>query len=171
MTPAPQTKPRETPIEGYASLFWRRDLNDDVVARGAFADSLARRPAPRLKMLHQHDPKDPIGVWDQAQEDASGLYVRGRIIDATPQASFASAMVRAGMIDGLSIGFRKVKARRSEDGRLRILSAVELIEVSLVTFPMLAHARLVRPAAPNRSPHVNASIASPQRDQAGRAVA
>lgn len=145
MSAAPSSAPRETLVEGYASLFWRRDLNDDVVAGGAFRGSLARRPAPRLRMLHQHQPRDPIGVWDQAAEDGRGLYVRGRIIEATPQAGFASALVRAGMIDGLSIGFRTLKARRSEDGRLRVLTEIDLLEISLVTFPMLPEARLAPP--------------------------
>jgi hypothetical protein len=59
-------------IEGYASLFWTRDLNDDVTAAGAFAGSLAETGVAGVKMLHQHDDAEPIGVWDEIVEDARG---------------------------------------------------------------------------------------------------
>jgi len=72
-------------------------------------------------------------------EDDRGLFVAGRIMDWSPEARFAGALSRAGALDGLSIGFRAVRARR--DGRLRVLSEVDLWEVSLVTFPMLPGAR------------------------------
>ena len=129
-------------VEGYASRFWARDLNDDVVAKGAFLASLARSGARGVKMLHQHDGSTPVGVWDEVREDAEGLFVRGRVLDVTPQARMAAALVRAGALDGLSIGFRTVKARGDESGRLRVLTELELWEVSLVTFPMLPSARL-----------------------------
>lgn len=126
-------------IEGYASLWGVADLNGDVVARGAFADSLARSGAGGVRMLHQHESRAVVGVWDEMVEDARGLWVRGRIEDWSAEARYAAALSRAGALDGLSIGFRAVKARR--DGRLRVLSAVDLWEVSLVTFPMLTGAR------------------------------
>jgi len=139
----------EVEIEGYASLFWTRDLNEDVTAAGAFGESLARTGAGGVKMLHQHDSADPIGVWDEITEDARGLYVRGRILAVTPQARLTAALVRAGALDGLSIGFRTVKARPDESGRLRVLTEVELWEVSIVTFPMLPGAKIthIRTAA------------------------
>ena len=126
-------------IEGYASLWGVADLNGDVVQAGAFADSLARTGAAGVRMLNQHDAHAPVGVWETLEEDARGLFVRGRIEDWSPQARFAAALSRAGALDGLSIGYRAARARR--EGRLRVLSAVELWEVSLVTFPMLPGAR------------------------------
>jgi HK97 family phage prohead protease len=127
-------------VEGYASLFWTRDLNDDVTAAGAFSESLAASGAASVKMLHQHDDAEPIGVWDEIVEDARGLFVRGRILRATPRGRLVAALVEAGALDGLSIGFRQIKARA--DGALRVLKRVELWEVSVVTFPMLPQARL-----------------------------
>ncbi|MBG7616002.1 HK97 family phage prohead protease [Brevundimonas sp. BAL450] len=126
-------------IQGYASLWGVADLNGDVVARGAFAESLARSGAAGVKMLHQHEARALVGVWDELLEDARGLFVAGRILDWSPEARFAGALARAGALDGLSIGFRAVRARK--DGRLRVLSEVDLWEVSLVTFPMLPGAR------------------------------
>ena len=126
-------------IEGYASLWGVADLNGDVVQAGAFADSLARTGAAGVRMLNQHDAHAPVGVWETLEEDARGLFVRGRIEDWSPQARFAAALSRAGALDGLSIGYRAARARR--EGRLRVLSAVDLWEVSLVVFPALVGAR------------------------------
>ncbi len=126
-------------IEGYASLWGVADLNGDVVQAGAFAESLAKTGAEGVRMLHQHEGRAVVGVWDEIAEDARGLFVRGRIEDWSPEARFARALSRAGAMDGLSIGYRTARARRQ--GRLRVLSGVELWEVSLVTFPMLPGAR------------------------------
>ena len=130
-------------IEGYASLFGRTDGGGDVVARGAYGGSLARLGASgiRVKMLWQHDPAQPIGVWDTVREDEAGLWVRGRILADVARGREAAALIEAGAIDGLSIGYRTLKAVRDKEGRRR-LEEVELWEVSLVTFPMLAEARV-----------------------------
>lgn len=126
-------------VSGYASLWGVADLNGDVVATGAFAQSLARSGAAGVKMLHQHEARAVVGVWDEVAEDERGLFVAGRIMDWSPEARFAGALALAGALDGLSIGFRALRARK--DGRLRVLSEVDLWEVSLVTFPMLPGAR------------------------------
>ncbi|MDC7683681.1 HK97 family phage prohead protease [Asticcacaulis sp. BYS171W] len=133
-------------IEGYASRFYERDLNDDVVVPGAFRDSLLRTGPEGVRMLYQHKVTAPIGVWDEVVEDETGLFVRGRIIDATPEGRMVMALSEAGVIDGLSIGFRTEKSRFDETGRLRVLTAVALWEVSLVTFPMLNSARFTIPS-------------------------
>ncbi|WP_271085330.1 HK97 family phage prohead protease [Brevundimonas sp. NIBR11] len=132
-------RPSTLSIHGYASLWGVADLNGDVLSRGAFADSLKQRGASGVRMLHQHESRAVVGVWDEIVEDDQGLFVRGRIADWSAEARYAQALSRAGALDGLSIGFRAAKARR--EGRLRVLSGVELWEVSLVTFPMLPGAR------------------------------
>lgn len=130
-------------IEGYASLFGLPDGGGDLVVAGAYGGSLARLAARagRVKMLWQHDPAQPIGVWDEVREDATGLWVRGRLLTEVARGREAAALVGAGAIDGLSIGYRTLKAVRDKEGRRR-LEEIELWEVSLVTFPMLAEARL-----------------------------
>ncbi len=130
-------------IEGYASLFGRRDQGGDVVQKGAYAVSLKALAAAgrRVKMLWQHDPARPIGVWEEVREDATGLYVKGRILDEVAQGREAAALLAAGAIDGLSIGYRTLRAERDGKGN-RLLSELELWEVSLVTFPMLPEARV-----------------------------
>ena len=137
-------------IEGYASLWGVADLNGDVVARGAFAASLTASGPGGVRMLHQHEGRAPVGVWDEIGEDARGLWVRGWIMDWSAEARFAQALSRAGALDGLSIGFRSRRARR--DGRLRVLVEVDLWEVSLVTFPMLPAARFRLGGGPDARP-------------------
>ena len=130
-------------ISGYASLFGKRDQGGDVVQKGAYAGSLKALAGSgrQVKMLWQHDPTQPIGVWDDVREDAAGLFVKGRILTEVEKGREAVALLSAGAIDGLSIGYRTVKAERDGKGN-RLLSELELWEVSLVTFPMLAEARV-----------------------------
>lgn len=136
---------REGVIEGYASRFGIADQGGDIVAAGAFAGSLKRLAArgDKVRMLWQHDPAQVIGVWDEVREDGTGLWVRGRLLSDIAQAREAEALIAAGAIDGLSIGYRVVRAERDRKGR-RVLAEVDLWEVSLVTFPMLTEAKIGR---------------------------
>ncbi|MDR9393579.1 HK97 family phage prohead protease [Roseovarius sp. SYSU LYC5161] len=130
-------------IKGYASLFGATDQCGDIVVRGAYGRSLAQLAADgrRVKMLWQHDPAQPIGIWDEVREDGQGLYVKGRLLEGVDRAREAAALIAAGAIDGLSIGYRTVRASKNDKGR-RLLQELELWEVSLVTFPMLPSARV-----------------------------
>jgi uncharacterized protein len=128
-------------FEGYASLFGVADLGRDVVAPGAFAESLARRGASGVRMLWQHDPAEPIGRWLAIAEDARGLRVRGELNLAVGRAREIHALMRGGAIDGLSIGFRVERARTDRAG-LRRLERLDLWEISVVTFPMMPGARI-----------------------------
>jgi HK97 family phage prohead protease len=122
-------------FEGYASLFGVPDSAGDVVAPGAFARSL--RDFSRIRLLYQHVASEPIGVWEQMIEDSTGLYVRGRILTDLERGRDVLALLREGALDGLSIGFRTVRARRNAITKQRTLLEVELWEVSVVTFPLL----------------------------------
>lgn len=130
-------------IEGYASLFGACDQGGDVVAAGAYAQSLTELKAigRAVKMLWQHDPTQPIGIWDEVREDKKGLWVKGRILTDVAKGAEAASLIQAGAIDGLSIGYRTLKGTKDNQGR-RILTELELWEVSLVTFPMLPEARV-----------------------------
>lgn len=128
-----------TTISGYASLFGAADQGGDVVQKGAYAVSLSKGRG--VKMLWQHDPAQPIGVWDEVREDAKGLWVKGRLLTDVAKGREAASLIAAKAIDGLSIGYRTVKACKDEKGG-RLLSELELWEVSLVTFPMLPDARV-----------------------------
>ncbi len=129
-------------FEGYASLFGREDLGHDVVLPGAFRDTLAQRGAAGVKLLFQHDPAQPIGVWDTLREDAKGLFAQGRLMLDVARAREVFSLMRAGAIDGLSIGFKAVKTRRDRAQSVRKIEKIDLWEISIVTFPMLPEARI-----------------------------
>jgi hypothetical protein len=136
-------------FSGYAAIFARRDLGGDVIEPGAFAETLrARGGAAGLRVLFMHDPKEPIGTLELAREDGRGLMVRGRLIPGVRRAHEVYALVKAGALDGLSIGFKPVRARRDPVAGVRRLIAIDLWEVSLVTFPLMPEARLFRLAPP-----------------------
>lgn len=127
---------------GYAARFGAVDLGRDLILPGAFADSLARRGAGGIRMLFQHDPAEPIGVWLELREDACGLFVRGRLLPEISRGREVLALMRAGAVDGLSIGFRTVEGRTDRKRGVRRLSKIDLWEISVVTFPMQPGARV-----------------------------
>jgi len=130
-------------VAGYASLFGLPDLYRDVVAKGAFRRSLAARGgAAGVRMLWQHDPHEPIGVWERIVEDARGLYVEGRLVEGILRAEEARLLLAAGAVDGLSIGYNTVRAEQDPDTGGRRLVELDLWEVSLVTFPACPGARV-----------------------------
>ena len=129
-------------FEGYAALFNREDLGRDVVVPGAFRDTLNTRGRNVIKMLYQHDPAEPIGVWETLREDGKGLFARGRLMTDVARAREVLSLMRAGALDGLSIGFKAVNARRDPRSGLRKLFKIDLWEISIVTFPMQPDARV-----------------------------
>jgi HK97 family phage prohead protease len=129
-------------FEGYASLFGAEDLGRDMVMPGAFRGTLRRRGARGVKLLYQHDPAEPIGVWTKLAEDARGLFVQGQLLGDVGRAREVLSLMRAGAIDGLSIGYHVVKAQSDKKTGLRRLMEVDLWEISVVTFPMLPGARV-----------------------------
>lgn len=140
---APPLQVQGHAVAGYASLFNLRDRGGDMVLAGAYGASLKRLAArgDKVRMLWQHDPAQPIGVWDEVYEDARGLYVKGRLLPDVARAREIASLLAAGALDGLSIGYRTLRAEKLAQGG-RNLVEVELWEVSLVTFPMQMEARL-----------------------------
>lgn len=124
---------------GYASVFGQVDQSGDIIQKGAFKNSLSVRGP---KMLFQHDPSQPIGVWEEIREDEHGLRVRGRILTKTSKGAEVLELMREKILDGLSIGFRTTKAERDERSGIRKLLEVDLWEISVVTFPMLMSATI-----------------------------
>ena len=129
-------------FEGYASVFDVIDQGHDIIIRGAFLRSLKERGAEGIRLLWQHDPAEPIGRIEEVREDQRGLYVRGRLLLDVARAAEAHSLMKAGALDGLSIGFHTVKADVDDFTGVRRLMDVDLWEISLVTFPMQRQARI-----------------------------
>ncbi|MET0574282.1 MAG: HK97 family phage prohead protease, partial [Mesorhizobium sp.] len=135
-------------FSGYASLFGSVDLGRDVVERGAFAKSLRTRGAAGIRMLFQHDPNQPIGTWTEVRENARGLFVRGRLTEGLNRSRDLLNLMRGGALDGLSIGFRTVRAKNDAAARVRRILEADLWEISVVTFPMMPGARVEKVTTP-----------------------
>jgi len=131
-------------IEGYGSVFGERDSYDDVIAVGAFVDSLkAHKAAGTMPaMLWQHDGAKPIGIWTEMVEDSKGLRIKGQLALETSLGKEAHALLKMGALNGLSIGFISKQWAYDRDTDVRTLTEVDLWEVSLVTFPANGKARV-----------------------------
>jgi len=129
---------------GYASVFGELDRQNEIVAAGAFSRTLAkwrgqgRQPA----LLWMHDPTQPIGVWQNIREDENGLFVEGRLALRTQKGAEAYELLKLGALTGLSIGYRVTTSRIDPKRKARVLTAVDLFEISLVTFPANEAARI-----------------------------
>jgi HK97 family phage prohead protease len=129
-------------FEGYASLFGKRDQQGDVVMAGAFAQSLHSKGPENIRMLFQHNPAEPVGTWVELVERPRGLWVRGRLNLKVQRGRELLALLESGGLDGLSIGFKTIRARNDRASGTRSLLHIDLWEISLVTFPMLDGARV-----------------------------
>ena len=146
---------------GYASVFSEVDDSGDIVMPGAFSKTLDKRGRQRVRLLFQHDPKEPVGLWDRIGEDGFGLWAEGRLIPGVPRADALRRLIESRAIDGLSIGFRTVKATRDRGSGYRHIHEIDLWEISIVTFPMMAGARIgPGTATPERDARLKRSLSA-----------
>jgi len=126
----------EGEFECYLSTFGNIDLGRDVVMPGAFTKSLQRRPAAKVKMLLFHDVRRPCGVWTEMVEDQKGLRARGRLLLGTQDGRETYELMRAGALDSTSIGYKTLVDEYDRGSNVRKLIELDLMEGSIVTFPM-----------------------------------
>jgi HK97 family phage prohead protease len=121
-------------FDGYASVFDEIDHQNEIVLPGAFTKSLERwnQASSWPKMLWQHDPTSPIGIWENMAEDQYGLFVKGRLLLDIQKGRDAYSLLKSGIVDGLSIGFFPKQSHK--EGNVNVLEQIDLLEVSLVTF-------------------------------------
>jgi uncharacterized protein len=141
-------------VAGYGSVFDVRDSYGDVIKPGAFAKTLEQhRKAKTLPaMLWQHDGSQPIGVWDEVEEDAKGLRIKGRLAMNTTRGREAYELMKMQAINGLSIGFVATEKSFNDKDGTRTLTGIDLWEVSLVTFPANAKSRVTSIKAAGEMP-------------------
>ncbi len=139
---------------GYGSIFGNEDQGSDIMQKGAFTKSLESRPANKVKLLYQHKTDEPIGVFENMHEDEKGLFVKGRLAMGTQKGREAYELLKMGALDGMSIGFRADPEKQgyNENKRgTRTLKEVDLMEISLVTFPMNERALIQNVKANSKS--------------------
>jgi len=139
---------------GYGSIFGNEDQGSDIMQKGAFTKSLEQRPASKVKLLYQHKTDEPIGIFETMYEDEKGLFVKGRLAMGTQKGREAYELLKMGALDGMSIGFRADPDKQgyNENKRgTRTLKEVDLMEISLVTFPMNERALIENVKASQKS--------------------
>ena len=139
---------------GYGSIFGNEDQGNDIMKKGAFTKSLTKRPASKVKMLYQHKTDEPIGIFTDMYEDNKGLYVKGQLAMGTQKGREAYELLKMGALDGMSIGFKADPDKQgyNENKRgTRTLKEVDLMEISLVTFPMNERALIENVKANSKS--------------------
>jgi HK97 family phage prohead protease len=131
-------------FSGYAVIWGERNAHNEIVKRGAFRASLDQHRAAGTKpvMLWSHDPTDIIGVWTEIREDEKGLFVRGQLVTTTTRGREAHDLLKAGALNGLSIGFRVSKGGETRQAGVRILTGIDVREISLVGMPSAGSARI-----------------------------
>jgi len=124
-------------FSGYASIFHHVDADRDTIAPHAFVDTLKayQEKGQWPKMLWQHDPQQPIGKWLNMHTDDKGLYVEGQLFLDLPKGKEAYTLLKEGVIDSLSIGFKPRVTKHGPKPHTRAITALDLYEISLVTFP------------------------------------
>lgn len=131
-------------FKGYGSVFGVRDSDSDILVKGAFHKSLSAwsEKGKNPPMLWQHSQKDPIGYYSVMREDDGGLYVEGNILLDVQKGKEAYALLKNGVVTGLSIGFMTKDSEYDSRTKARMIKEVELFEVSLVTMPANDAARV-----------------------------
>ncbi len=121
-------------IEGYASVFDELDSCGDIVVRGAFEKTICQMSSGKYpKLLWQHDTSSPIGTIQELREDDYGLFVKAKLLLEIPKAQEVYSLLKNKVVDGLSIGYR-VNHHYIKGGN-NYLTDLELVEISVVTFP------------------------------------
>ena len=129
-------------FSGYASVFAEPDYFGDTIKPGAFRKTLTeRKRTGGPAMFWNHNPDEQIGVWTDLVEDERGLKVNGKLVTETARGAEALALLKAGAVNGLSIGFCASAAERGPNGG-RVLTDIELVEISLVSLPAASKARV-----------------------------
>lgn len=139
---------------GYGAVFGNLDAYGDVIVPGAFKTTLREWKTKKTlpPMLLQHGgwmmvdtDSIPIGKWTAMEEDETGLRVEGKLINLdTDLGRRVYGAMKEGVLDGMSIGYRakKFTMGTKPDEPRRKLEVVDLIELSIVTFPANGKARV-----------------------------
>lgn len=127
-------------LEGLASTFGSIDRVGDIIAKGAFTNTLTKRMP---KLLNQHDMRQVVGVIDQAVEVNEGLFIKCRMPKANSTVMDLLPLLKMGALSDFSIGFNVIDSETTPDGN-RILKEIDLWEVSIVTIPANPDAKIMR---------------------------
>jgi HK97 family phage prohead protease len=133
---------------GYGSVYNVVDQGDDIVASGAFAESIealmAKKRLPSMLFGHRAGEL-PVGAYQSMREDSTGLWLDGNIaIDTQKGGDLHKLMMMKPVpaISGLSVGFITRDDSYDRVTGIRTIKKADLFEVSIVNFPINDLARV-----------------------------
>lgn len=143
-------------FSGHGAVFKNVDAYGDVIEPGAFSAWLSDVKAGKQDwpaMLSQHggwgltaEDLTPVGIYTDLAEDGVGLALEGELADTTRAADLHKLMKMKPRpaINGLSIGYiaKEWEERTKPNDPRRRLKRIDVVEVSLVTFPANRKARV-----------------------------
>jgi HK97 family phage prohead protease len=118
-------------FSGYASTFGNKDLDGDIVVKGAFKATINSKRQIPILWLHKQD--EPIGISLEMKEDDHGLFTRGKLAIDTELGARALALMKLGTLNSLSIGYQVIQQERTKTARY--LKEIKLLEYSVVVWP------------------------------------
>jgi len=131
-------------FEGIAAVFSNIDRQNDIIQPGAFLETLKDFPKHGF-LASAHDWSEPVGTIDEARETAEGLYVKGEFhttLKAQSLRKYVRERLERGKSVAMSIGFKATADTFDEEKGVRLIKGIELYEVSIVTVPANASARV-----------------------------
>ena len=129
-------------FSGYATVFNTPDCYGDIIMPGALTKTLAKKRNGAIPVLWQHSADDPIGAHINFTVDKTGLLIEGQLIKGVQKADEAHLLLKAKVINGISMGFVTVDADYDMQKGIRSIAELDLWENSLVTFPAQDNARV-----------------------------
>ncbi|MBN8828645.1 MAG: HK97 family phage prohead protease [Sphingobacteriia bacterium] len=144
---------------GYASVFDIIDQNHDIILPGAFKHTLKNKNLLDVKLLWQHNPNQPIGRINKLLEDNYGLFIEAELILSLTQAKEAYTLIKEKIVVGLSIGYKIKSSYFNKKIQKRVITELDLFEISLVTFPANPKALINEVKNNNNSPLLSLSFA------------
>lgn len=145
-------------FSGYGSVFNNVDLHKDVILPGAFDVSLKRhkKNGTMPAMLWQHSMRDVVGLYDEMKEDDHGLFLSGQLLigENIPEADKAYTLMKHKAVNGMSIGFNIPKGGEefNKEDEVWEIKEVDLVEVSIVTYPANPEAQIATVKAAMENP-------------------
>ena len=97
-----------------------------------------------VKLLNQHDSRQPLGKATQFTEQEDGIYASFKV-SRSNRGTEALILAEEGLQSGLSVGVEVIKSKQK--GNVMFVSAAKLLEVSLVTEPAFKSAQVIDVAA------------------------
>lgn len=124
-------------ICGYAAVFNNVDSDKDVILKGAFSNL-----NDRFNLYWQHNLKQQIGQIDSIKEDHRGLFIKASIWDNLLLSKQINKTIRNHEVTGLSIGFKPLETKMICGKKIRLITRLHLVEISVVTRPANPHSQI-----------------------------